>query len=73
VPPQHAPFDEQGWLSDTQVVPHVPLLQLSEQQSVPDAHVPPAATQRPTVEAHVPLGSHVPEQHWFPLWHALPV
>jgi hypothetical protein len=66
VPPQHEAFVVHGWLSETHVEPHVPLLQLSEQQSVPVAHAPPEAIQCPTVEPHVPFASQVPEQHWFP-------
>jgi hypothetical protein len=51
-------------LSETQAVPHVPLLQLSEQQSVGEAHEPPAAMHFPTEEPHVPVAaSQVPEQH----------
>jgi hypothetical protein len=74
VPLQHEPFEAHVWPSETQAPPHVPLLQVSEQQSVGDAQAPPNEMQRPTVEPHVPVAeSHVPEQHWSPRWHALAV
>jgi hypothetical protein len=65
VPLQHEPLVVQGWLSETQLPPQTPLLQLSEQQSVPEAHAPPVTTHLPIVEPHVPVAeSHAPEQHW---------
>jgi hypothetical protein len=62
-PLQHAPPAPHGWPSEMQLVPHAPLLQLSEQQSVFAAQTPPAATHRPMVDAHVPFASHAAEQH----------
>jgi hypothetical protein len=74
VPLQHEPFEVQAWLSETQAPPHVPLLQVSEQQSVGEAQAPPNEMHRPTLDPQVPVAeSHVAEQHWLPLWHALPV
>jgi hypothetical protein len=68
LPLQHVPLSVQAWLSEMQLPPQWPPVQLREQQSVPDAHAPPVETHRPMVEPHVPLAaSHDLEQHWSPL------
>jgi hypothetical protein len=77
VPLQQAPFVVQAWLSEMQLPPQTPPLQLSEQQSVPEAHAAPDARHlpaTPTVDAQVPVAaSHDPEQHCPPPWQTLPV
>jgi hypothetical protein len=70
MPPTQSPLQQelalvQAWPSDVQVpAPHLPLLQLSEQQSVLFMHAPSAATHLPRVEPQTWfVGSQLPEQH----------
>lgn len=73
-PPQHSSLLVQALPSDTHwSAEHLPLTQLSEQQSVPTEQALPELAQVVTVEMQPALGSHTPEQHSAPPWHELPM
>src|SRR6478609_8012169 len=73
LPLQQASLPVHAWPSETHCsLEHLPLTQLSEQQSVLAEHESPASAHTVRLTTQPLLGSQAPEQHSVPPWQASP-